>query len=81
MPQLNELSFVQIGGVEIIMQHNICFLMSWQKKNIYLSIDKKSKTNQLLLNPQKPFPVYFHAFSDTISYILCTPPCVVRKKG
>ena len=62
------------------MQHNIYFLISWQKKNIYLSIDKRNKTNHLLLHPWELFPVYFHTVGDTISYILCTPPCVYKNK-
>ena len=61
-------------GVEIIMQHKIYFLVSRQTKTIYLSIDKRSKTNHLLLHPWEPLPVYFHTFSDTISYISHLPP-------
>ena len=61
-------------GVEITMQHKVYFLVSRQKKTIYLSIDKRSKTNHLLLHPWEPLPVYFHTFRDTISYISHLPP-------
>ena len=50
------------------------------EKSMYLSIDKRSKTNQLLLHPWEPFLVYFHTFGDTISYILCIPPCAYKNK-
>ena len=46
------------------------------EKSIYLSTDKMSKTNQFLKHSKEPFPVYLRTLGDTISYILCTAPCV-----
>ena len=51
MPQLNEVSFAQMGALKQLCNIIYIFEYHGRKKSMYLSIDKRSKTNQLLLHP------------------------------